>query len=151
MATILLTALNTCLLFKLLHSLQWQNAVTQTIEKCQIPLAKFCNDFSTLTKADMFLTHFCSLQKFKLNIANTVISQENSSLASMGTDQLLDLFSLDGNSPSAAASTCHSNKGSTSSQSGSLKNVLENMDELWDVKQYEDEYDLGSFMQGLGK
>ena len=35
------------------------------------------------------------LQKFKMNIANTVISQENSSLQSMGTDQLLDLFTLD--------------------------------------------------------
>lgn len=35
------------------------------------------------------------LQKFKMNIANTVISQENSSLQTMGTDQLLDLFTLD--------------------------------------------------------
>lgn len=35
------------------------------------------------------------LQKFKMNIANSVISQENSSLQSMGTDQLLDLFTLD--------------------------------------------------------
>lgn len=35
------------------------------------------------------------LQKFKMNIANTVISQENASLQSMGTDQLLDLFTLD--------------------------------------------------------
>lgn len=35
------------------------------------------------------------LQKFKMNIANTVISQENASLQSMGTEQLLDLFTLD--------------------------------------------------------
>lgn len=35
------------------------------------------------------------LQKFKMSIANTVISQENSSLQSMGTDQLLNLFTLD--------------------------------------------------------
>lgn len=35
------------------------------------------------------------LQKFKISIANTVISQENSSLQSMGTDQLLNLFTLD--------------------------------------------------------
>ena len=32
------------------------------------------------------------LQKFKLNIANTVVSAENSSLQSMGADHLLDLF-----------------------------------------------------------
>ena len=36
----------------------------------------------------------CSLQKFKLNLANTVISQENSSLLSMNTSELLDLFQL---------------------------------------------------------
>lgn len=35
------------------------------------------------------------LQKFKMSIANTVINQENTSLQSMGTDQLLNLFTLD--------------------------------------------------------
>ncbi len=35
------------------------------------------------------------LQKFKITIANTVISQENASLQSMGTEQLLNLFTLD--------------------------------------------------------
>ncbi|MGH0142791.1 UNVERIFIED_CONTAM: hypothetical protein FKN15_077056 [Acipenser sinensis] len=35
------------------------------------------------------------LQKFKMSIANTVISQENASLQSMGTDQLLNLFTLE--------------------------------------------------------
>lgn len=35
------------------------------------------------------------LQKFKISIANTVISQDNASMQSMGTDQLLNLFSLD--------------------------------------------------------
>lgn len=34
------------------------------------------------------------LQQFKTKIANTVVNQENSSLASMGTDQLLDLFKV---------------------------------------------------------
>lgn len=35
------------------------------------------------------------LQKFKMSIANTIISQDNASLQSMGTDQLLNLFTLD--------------------------------------------------------
>ncbi|RKP10325.1 hypothetical protein THASP1DRAFT_11354, partial [Thamnocephalis sphaerospora] len=35
------------------------------------------------------------LQKFKLNIANSVINQQNAGLQSMGTDQILDLFSVD--------------------------------------------------------
>ena len=37
-----------------------------------------------------------SLQKFKLNIANTVIGQDNSSLQSMNTSDLLDLFQVSG-------------------------------------------------------
>ena len=39
-----------------------------------------------------------SLQKFKLNIANTVISQDNSSLQAMNTSDLLDLFQISGTS-----------------------------------------------------
>jgi TATA-binding protein-associated factor len=36
---------------------------------------------------------FCSsLQRFKLNIANSVVTQQNSGLASMDTDLVLDLF-----------------------------------------------------------
>ncbi len=38
------------------------------------------------------LTVFNSLQRFKLNIANSVVTQQNSGLASMGTDLVLDLF-----------------------------------------------------------
>ncbi|KAJ9102250.1 hypothetical protein QFC19_004795 [Naganishia cerealis] len=36
-----------------------------------------------------------SLQKFKLNIANTVVNEQNSGLGTMNTDQLLDLFDAD--------------------------------------------------------
>merc|ERR1719219_1011092 len=39
-----------------------------------------------------------SLQRFKLNIANSVVQSDNSSLNSMSTHQLLDLFSLQGKS-----------------------------------------------------
>lgn len=34
-----------------------------------------------------------SLQKFKIGIASSVVTQQNSDLASLGTDQVLDLFS----------------------------------------------------------
>uniref|UniRef100_A0A4W5R8E0 B-TFIID TATA-box binding protein associated factor 1 n=1 Tax=Hucho hucho TaxID=62062 RepID=A0A4W5R8E0_9TELE len=77
------------------------------------------------------------LQKFKMSIANTVISQENASLQSMGTDQLLNLFTLD--------------KGEESSSGGkaSIKNVLDGLGDLWDQQQYETEYNLDSFMHSL--
>lgn len=100
------------------------------------------------------------LQKFKINIANTIISQENSSLQSMGTDQLLDLFTLDDinsqKSPKVTASSS-SSLGSGSSgldadkQGNCVKSVLENMPDLWDTDQYETEYDLDNFLKTLSK
>ncbi|XP_077979914.1 TATA-binding protein-associated factor 172-like [Glandiceps talaboti] len=83
------------------------------------------------------------MQKFKLNIANTVISQENASLQSMGTDQLLDLFALDqkGMKPDT--------KNDTRDSSTGVKSMMEELGELWDERQYETEYDLGGFLKSL--
>ncbi|XP_033630416.1 TATA-binding protein-associated factor 172-like [Asterias rubens] len=90
------------------------------------------------------------LQKFKMNIANAVITQDNSSLQSMGTDQLLDLFSLDQGKPGGSEDP---KKDSTSSAGGSGKqttsSVLQGLNELWDEKQYENEYNLDTFMNSL--
>jgi TATA-binding protein-associated factor len=62
-----------------------------------------------------------------LNIAATVVSQQNSSLSTMDTDQLLDLFTL-GNSDS----TIDSKNKSQSSSNGPLgqKNFLADLEEL---------------------
>ncbi|KAM6916245.1 TATA-binding protein-associated factor 172 [Xenentodon cancila] len=83
------------------------------------------------------------LQKFKMSIANTVINQENTSLQSMGTDQLLNLFTLDKGDKGE--------KGEHSSTSGkaSMKSVLEGLGELWDQQQYDSEYNLDNFMHSL--
>lgn len=89
------------------------------------------------------------LQKFKLTIANTVITQENSSLNTMGTDQLLDLFTLgsDRRNKSEPMEAGQSLMG-PSSRAG-MKGVLESLPELWDSSKYDSEYDLGSFMSTL--
>ncbi|XP_061600766.1 TATA-binding protein-associated factor 172 isoform X3 [Cololabis saira] len=81
------------------------------------------------------------LQKFKMSIANTVINQENTSLQSMGTDQLLNLFTLDQGGKGE--------RGEPSSGKGSMKSVLDGLGELWDQQQYESEYDLDTFMHSL--
>lgn len=85
-----------------------------------------------------------SLQKFKLTIANTVISQENASLQTMATDQLLDLFSLDphsgGHGSADQKSACNSR---------GVKSVLENLPDLWEESAYESEYDLTAFIRSL--
>lgn len=85
------------------------------------------------------------LQKFKLTIANSVISAENSTLQTMGTDQLLDLFCLDAENfeNNQNKSTKNDTKG------GSVKSVLESLPELWDPDQYDNEYDLTAFIQSL--
>ena len=97
-----------------------------------------------LSSEDFIFFPYFSLQKFKMNIANTVINQENYSLASMGTEQLLDLFCLD-----RAGKPTEKAAASTATSQQSTKTVLENLGELWDTTQYESEYDLNSFMQGL--
>lgn len=88
------------------------------------------------------------LQKFKMTIANTVISQDNSSVQTMGTDQLLELFTLDDCKKGENAAA----KPSTAAQDRKgMKAVLENLPELWDADQYEQEYDLSSFLKELKK
>ena len=86
-----------------------------------------------------------SKKKFKLNIAYTVISQDNSSLLTMDTGQLLDLFSVDQAKKREKPSAQQSNAtGKTS-----LKTMIENLGELWDEEQYETEYNLDNFIGSL--
>ncbi|XP_071987194.1 TATA-binding protein-associated factor 172 isoform X2 [Engystomops pustulosus] len=83
------------------------------------------------------------LQKFKMSIANTVISQENASLQSMGTDQLLDLFTLDKDGKGEKMET------SETGEKSSMKAILDNLGELWNQEQYETEFSLDNFMHSL--
>ncbi|XP_060070663.1 TATA-binding protein-associated factor 172-like isoform X2 [Ylistrum balloti] len=88
------------------------------------------------------------LQKFKMTIANTVISQENSSLQTMGTDQLLDLFSLDDEKKGQSASGTNQAEAG-SSKKETVSSMLENLGDLWDEDQYDTEYDMTSFLNSL--
>uniref|UniRef100_A0A8C1HA85 B-TFIID TATA-box binding protein associated factor 1 n=1 Tax=Cyprinus carpio carpio TaxID=630221 RepID=A0A8C1HA85_CYPCA len=85
------------------------------------------------------------LQKFKMTIANTVITQENTSLQSMGTEQLLNLFTLDKDNKAEKSEAA----ASSSSGKANMKSVLDGLGDLWDQQQYENEYDLNSFMHSL--
>lgn len=65
----------------------------------------------------------------------------------MGTDQLLDLFSLDNKGEKITSSSNYeSNKDS---KLKGIKSLLENLPELWDTSQYETEYDLSNFLKSL--
>jgi len=101
-----------------------------------------------------------SLQKFKLKIANTVVSKENQSFASMNTSQLLDLFNYTGANSSkkrATAATSSTQEGvdalgqvkTESGSGGGLKAMLASLDELWEESAYAEEYNLDSFLKSL--
>jgi TATA-binding protein-associated factor len=90
------------------------------------------------------------LQEFKVRTANTVISAENSSLQSMATDRIFDLFSLD---PNAEEESANATKQVSSTAGGSggggrksVRALLEGMEELWDESQYDTEYDINAYV-----
>lgn len=89
-----------------------------------------------------------SLQRFKLNIANSVVTQQNSGLSSMDTDLVLDLFRRTTEEEDAAAAA--KKKVKEAAGPVSQKNVLQGLEDL----PTEDEYqglDVGSFMGSLGR
>lgn len=59
-----------------------------------VPQKRVVNVYRLITRGTLE-EKIMGLQKFKMSIANTVISQDNASMQSMGTDQLLNLFTLD--------------------------------------------------------
>lgn len=93
------------------------------------------------------------LQKFKMNIASTVVNQQNAGLASMDTNQLLDLFDVD---EAAAKPTENGTDRDTnvtedvkSGLSGKEAGAVGELGDLWDEQQYEDEYNLDNFIKTL--
>ncbi|KAJ7771662.1 SNF2 superfamily chromatin remodeling protein [Mycena metata] len=108
---------------------------------------KVVNVYRLITKGTLE-EKIMGLQRFKLNIANSVVTQQNSGLASMDTDLVLDLFKRTSEEEDAAAAA--KKKAKESSGPVSQKNLLQGLDEL----PAEDEYqglDLSSFMGSLGR
>lgn len=79
----------------------------------------------------------------------------------MDTDQILDLFQISGDDDSSSKGSKKTGglgSGSAGGDGGdglggdqkmSTKNVLESLEGLWDEKQYEEEYNLDSFISSL--
>ncbi|KAL6056696.1 TATA-binding protein-associated factor [Balamuthia mandrillaris] len=91
-----------------------------------------------------------SLQRFKLNIANSVVNRENASIRTMDTNQLLDLFHL--SSPAESEPGLPDEEASTdaATSAGPFAGALKGVTELWDESQYEEEYNLDAFLKKLG-
>lgn len=78
------------------------------------------------------------LQRFKLKIANTVITEDNLNLNKMSNQNMLGLFN---SNREANKQTANPGKGS--------KSMLENLQELWDESEYRDEYEINNFISSL--
>ncbi|GJJ12235.1 hypothetical protein Clacol_006476 [Clathrus columnatus] len=85
------------------------------------------------------------LQRFKLNIASSVITQQNSGLASMDTDLVLDLFQRTDGSDTATKKKERKEAAGSISQ----KHVLEGLEDLPEEEEYSS-LDLADFMGSLG-
>ncbi|KAL0040872.1 hypothetical protein WJX79_008076 [Trebouxia sp. C0005] len=102
------------------------------------------NVYRLLTR-DSLEEKIMGLQRFKLDVANSVVNQDNVSLKTMDAGRLLDLFTLDKEGKADAAT----GKNPASGKPGGLKSVLEGLEDLWDENQYSEEFSLQSFTQKL--
>lgn len=85
------------------------------------------------------------LQKFKLMTANTIVNDQNASMDTMGTEQLFDLFTLTDKDHKLSKP----NDSTEGTSQVTLKQALETLPELWEDKEYEEEYDMTQFIKKL--
>ena len=102
---------------------------------------KVVNVYRLITR-DTIEEKIMSLQKFKLHTARTVISSDNSSMASMQTEGVLDLFSLGGGQEPGA-------RQEGGGEGGGVAAVLRSLPELWQESEYTEEYDMEAFIKGI--
>ncbi|TPX19837.1 TATA-binding protein-associated factor mot1 [Coccidioides immitis] len=99
-----------------------------------------------------------NLQRFKIDVASTVVNQQNAGLSTMDTDQLLDLFNLGETAETAEKPSqdagLNGNEVDMVDIDGEVKEKgkkgwLDDLGELWDNRQYEEEYNLDSFLASM--
>lgn len=105
-----------------------------------------------------------NLQRFKIDVASTVVNQQNAGLATMDTDQILDLFNVGDTGPGLIQDKTDKAPGSGFEgreedmvdietgdvrQPGKKAAWLEDLGELWDNKQYEESFDLDGFLKTM--
>lgn len=100
-----------------------------------------------------------SLQRFKIDVASTVVNQQNAGLGSMQTDQILDLFNMGDTegAPSLEGKPRDHNsidEADAVDAEGNVrekgkKGILDELSELWDEKQYEEEFNLDGFLSTM--
>ncbi|CBY07750.1 unnamed protein product [Oikopleura dioica] len=84
------------------------------------------------------------LQKFKLSIANSLVSGDNASMSTMDTHQLLDMFNFD-------KSAGEEKQKQKDGKSKSAQSLVDELGELWDSEAYDSEYEINKFLQKLNQ
>ncbi|KAG9004846.1 TATA-binding protein-associated factor mot1 [Tulasnella sp. JGI-2019a] len=107
---------------------------------------KVVNVYRLITKGTLE-EKIMGLQRFKLNIANSVVTQQNAGLATMDTDLVLDLFRRTTEDEDAKNKR---KQKDLENKPGSQKNVLDGLEDLPAEEEY-DSLDLGSFLGSLNK
>lgn len=112
---------------------------------------KVVNVYRLITK-NTLEEKIMGLQKFKMNIASTIVNQQNAGLSSMDTNQLLDLFDVD-ESATKLTDDVDKEKDLPEDVAGGLTGkaagAVGELADLWDESQYEDEYNLDNFIKTL--
>ncbi|KAG2733298.1 hypothetical protein G9P44_004288 [Scheffersomyces stipitis] len=119
---------------------------------------KVVNVYRLITK-DTLEEKIMGLQKFKINIASTIVNQQNAGLSSMDTNQLLDLFEVDekASKQSEDVEAKQDERGESGGVpedvagglTGKAAGAVGELADLWDESQYEDEYNLDNFIKTL--
>lgn len=114
---------------------------------------KVVNVYRLITK-NTLEEKIMGLQKFKMNIASTIVNQQNSGLASMDTKQLLDLFNVQDTDSGSIEPEANDNENSVPEDvagglTGKAAGAVGELAELWDESQYEEEYNLDNFIKTL--
>ena len=96
-----------------------------------------------------------------------MVNQQNAGLATMETDQILDLFNISTSDPSSTIGLPPPPSNTTDVDAGKggkeeemvdatgqvkekgKKGYLDDIGELWDEKAYEEEFDLGGFLKTM--
>ncbi|TCD70588.1 TATA-binding protein-associated factor mot1 [Steccherinum ochraceum] len=106
---------------------------------------KVVNVYRLITKGTLE-EKIMGLQRFKLNIANSVVTQQNSGLSSMDTDLVLDLFRRTSEEEDAAAAS--KKKEHDAAATPAQKNVLRGLEDLPPEDEYQS-LDVSSFIGSL--
>ncbi|KAI8966794.1 hypothetical protein F5Y11DRAFT_4073 [Daldinia sp. FL1419] len=100
-----------------------------------------------------------SLQAFKIDVASTVVNQQNAGLGTMDTDQILDLFNLGDSGPNLISEKPQNSiegreEDMVDVETGDVrapgkKAWADDLGELWDNRQYEESFDLDGFLKTM--